>query len=303
MCAADMADKESIFEEGGLSQSQYERIMPVTGTTRLFGCIACPTDHVRAPMIFNQMFTEHSIDAVMIPINIPPENLVEGVRGLQAIQNFAGAAVTIPHKLAMAAMCNVLGPGAQAAAAVNAVRFDVDGGLHGDNFDGHGFVSGLLGENPTREAPGRILHEKSILIVGAGGAARSIALSLCAHPVARVDIINRTPNRAEEAVELVRQLRAQTPVFAMRPEQVVFSHYDMIINATSLGLQEDDELPLDVGQLRADCLVCDIIMVPERTRLIEAAAKSGHPVHIGRHMLDYQIDLIAAFIGAVEKKH
>ena len=78
--------------------------------------------------------------------------------------------------------------------------------------------------------------------------------------------------------------------------------YDIVINATPLGLHENDPLPLDIDLLRADCLVCDIIMILERTRLILAAQQTGRPVHIGRYMLDYQIDLIGAFIGALSEK-
>ena len=284
-----------------MSQPQYQNIAPVTGTTRLFGCIASPTDHVRAPMIFNQIFTERGIDAVMVPVNIPAERLQEAVQGLRALRNFDGAAVTIPHKLTLAELCDDLGPGAQAAAAVNAVRFDADGRLYGDNFDGHGFVAGLLGENPAEEAPETVVNGKSILIVGAGGAARAIALSLSEHSVRRVDVMNRTHSRAEEAVQLVHRLRDNAPVTALPADKVTFDSYDIVINATPLGLHEEDSLPLDIERLRADCLVCDIIMIPERTRLIEAAEQSGRPVHIGRHMLDYQIDLIGAFIGAYQK--
>tara|TARA_Y100000589_G_scaffold321541_1_gene353080 strand:- start:227 stop:1090 length:864 start_codon:yes stop_codon:yes gene_type:complete len=281
--------------------TRHDLIRAVTGTTRLFGCIASPTDHVRAPMIFNKIFTERDINAVMVPVDIPAEQLVEGIKGLRALGNFEGAAVTIPHKLNLAVFCDELGPGAKAAAAVNAVRFTADGHLLGDNFDGHGFVAGLLGENPVGVLPEQILKNKSILIIGAGGAARSIALSLAEQPISRVDITNRTPSRAEEAVKLVQKLGSDTKVFAIKSNDIDFHAYDMVINATPLGLREEDEMPLDINLLRTDCLVCDIIMIPERTPLILAAQQTGRPVHIGRYMLDYQVDLIGKFIGAYEK--
>ncbi len=279
----------------------HDEIRAVTGTTRLFGCIACPTEHVRAPMIFNRIFTERDIDAVMVPVDIPTEQLADGIKGLKALGNFKGAAVTIPHKLNLAALCDELGSGARAAAAVNAVRFTDDGRLLGDNFDGHGFVAGLLGENPTDVSPELILADKSVLIFGAGGAARSIALSLAEQPVARVDVTNRTHRRAEEAVQLVHNINSGADVFAIEATEIDFQLYDMVINATPLGLHENDEMPLDLDLLSADCLVCDIIMIPERTRLITAAQRTGRPVHIGRYMLDYQLDLIGEFIGAFEK--
>ncbi len=281
--------------------TRHDSIRAVTGTTRLFGCIASPTDHVRAPMIFNRIFAERNIDAVMVPVDIPAEQLSEGIKGLKKLGNFKGAAVTIPHKLNLAALCDELGPGARATAAVNAVRFADDDRLLGDNFDGHGFVAGLLGENPTDLPPEHILRDKSILIIGAGGAARAIALSLAAQPISRVDVTNRTHSRAEEAVQLVHKLGGNTKVLAIQSNDIDFHAYDMVINATPLGLHENDEMPLDVNLLRIDCLVCDIIMIPERTRLITAAQRSGRPVHIGRYMLDYQVDLIGEFIGAYEK--
>ena len=277
---------------------RYDAIRAVTGTTRLFGCIACPTVHVRAPMIFNRIFTERDIDAVMVPVDIPKEQLAEGIKGLKAIGNFKGAAVTIPHKLNLAALCDELGPGARAAAAVNAVRFTDDGRMLGDNFDGHGFVAGLKGENPTDMPFKSILQDKSVLIFGAGGAARAIALSLAEQPIARVDVTNRTHGRAEEAVQLVHNISNGADVFAIQATNIDFQDYDIVINATPLGLHENDDMPFDTDLLRADCLVCDIIMIPERTRLITAAQRSGRPVHIGRYMLDYQVDLIGEFIGA-----
>ena len=171
----------------------------------------------------------------------------------------------------------------------------------GDNFDGHGFVAGFLGENSSDVPPEKILQNKSILIVGAGGAARAIALSMAEKPVARVDITNRTHRRAEEAVQLVHNISSGADVFAIKAADIDFRHYDLVINATPLGLHENDDMPLDITLLRADCIVCDIIMMPERTRLIKAAQRSGRPVHIGRYMLDYQVELIGEFIGAFEK--
>ena len=109
-----------------MQMTRHDSIRAVTGTTRLFGCIASPTDHVRAPMIFNRIFAERNIDAVMVPVDIPAEQLSEGIKGLKKLGNFKGAAITIPHKLNLAALCDELGPGARAAAAVNAVRFADD---------------------------------------------------------------------------------------------------------------------------------------------------------------------------------
>ena len=145
-----------------------EQVSRIIGTTRVFGCIADPVGHVRAPTVFNTLFAQQGIDHVMVPIHAPADDLNTIIEGLRRLPNFGGMAVTIPHKVSLAALCDTLGAAAQLTGAVNAVRFDDDGRMHGDNFDGQGFVAGLQmkGHDPAG---------KSVLMIGAGGAARAIA--------------------------------------------------------------------------------------------------------------------------------
>ncbi|MGB1470551.1 MAG: shikimate dehydrogenase family protein [Candidatus Puniceispirillaceae bacterium] len=271
----------------------------ITGTTDVFACIAYPASHVRAPMIFNRIFLEKDLDNVMVALAIPPEGLAAAMEGLRALGNFKGAAVTIPHKMPLAALCDELGPGAQAAEAVNAIAFTKDRRLIGDNFDGEGFVAGLRGENPCGDAEGKVFTDKKILLIGAGGAGRAIALALAGCDVGQIDITNRTPENAEKAVRLAKKIVPDARMQTIAGEAVKFDSYDMVINATPLGLHGDDPMPFDVHLLSESCLVCDIIMVPERTALIDAAEARGLKVHLGRHMLDYQMQLIGKFIGAI----
>ena len=119
----------------------------------------------------------------------------------------------------------------------------------------------VFGRKSHRVSPEQILKDKSILIIGAGGAARAIALSLAEQPISRVDITNRTHSRAEEAIQLVHKLGGNTKVLAIKSNDIDFHAYDMVINATPLGLNKNDEMPLDINMLRTDCLVCDIIMI------------------------------------------
>ena len=272
----------------------------ITGVTQVFGCIAHPTDHVRAPQLFNQIFAEQGLDKVMVPVDIEPAHLKEAIEGLRHMPNFAGSAVTIPHKLELAQYCDELGTGAQIAGAVNAISFTPDRVLIGDNFDGGGFVAGLFGENPLALSdPADTLKDKRVLVVGAGGAARAIALSLYETQPAQIDIANRTAERAEEVVSLLKKFAPDAPAAFMGLHDVVWAQYDVVINATSLGLHDTDPLPIDPSQLRKDCLVCDIIMKPAETRLLKLAKEAGFTVHYGRHMLDYQLQLIGRFIGAI----
>ena len=122
-----------------IDKSAIPTMPRVDGNSRIFGVIAHPVTHVRAPMVFNPRFASAGLGHIMLPIDAPPASLQDIIRGLQSIPNFGGLAVTIPHKLAMAELCDDLRV-ARLTGAVNAVRFGTDGLLYGDNFDGAGFV-------------------------------------------------------------------------------------------------------------------------------------------------------------------
>jgi len=262
----------------------------VTGTTRVFGVIAHPANHVRAPMVMNPMFAERGLDNVMVPIDAPPADLARVIDGLRAMPNFHGLAVTIPHKMSLADMCDTLGQAARLTGAVNAVRFDGDGTLHGDNFDGVGFVAGLRHN-------GHDLAGKSVLMIGAGGAARAIALALCDNGVAKLQISNRTQAKAQQIVDDLADLAGHRQVSATSGHDG--SQVDMIINTTSLGLHDGDDLPLVLDAVADHTVIADIIMVPEQTRWLAAAVARGLTTHYGRHMFDHQAELIASFLGAL----
>ncbi len=265
--------------------------MVISGTTKVFVIFAHPSEQVRAPTLFNQRFHEKGIDNIMIPIDVPPSNLENCVQSLRGILNLRGGVVTIPHKVEIAKLCDKLGPGARATGAVNAVRFDEDGTMHGDNFDGVGFVAGLKEHK-------HLLENKNILLVGAGGASRAIAAELVSEPIKSLHITNRTYDNAKEVVQIVKSVRQTDKIKCLENENIDFQIFDFAINATSLGLKSNDPLPFNVELLSSNCVVCDIIMKPEETSLLLTAKKAGLSVHYGKHMLDYQISFIADFIGA-----
>ena len=265
--------------------------MVISGSTKVFVIFAHPSEQVRAPTLFNKRFYERGIDSVMIPIDVPPSNLANCVQSFKGIKNLRGGVVTIPHKVALAKLCDKLNAGARATGAVNAVRFDDDGTLHGDNFDGVGFVAGLKDHK-------HLLQNKEILLVGAGGASRAIAAELVNEPIKCLKITNRNFYKAKEVVQIVKSVKKTDKIDYLKKEQIDFSKFDFIINATSLGLKLNDPLPFRVEKLREDCVVCDIIMKPKETPLLIAAKKAGLNVHYGKHMLDYQISFIADFLGA-----
>ena len=164
--------------------------------------------------------------------------------------------------------------------------------MHGDNFDGAGFVAGAVGN-------GYDVAGKAILLIGAGGAARAIAAALIEAKIGKLTIANRSLGKAEEFASLLADKTGFADVHAAALVDCDGSDADMIINSTSLGLKRGDALPLALDAVRADTVIADIIMVPAETEWLAAAQKAGLRVHYGRHMLDYQIDLIGKFIGAL----
>jgi len=262
----------------------------VTGTTKIFGVIAYPTDHVRAPMVFNKLFAERGLDHLMIPISVAPDNFTAMIGALQSQANFGGLTATIPHKMAMAELCDTLGPAAQISGAVNAARFNQDGTIDGDNFDGEGFVAGM-------RKYGHEVSGKTVLMVGAGGAARAIATALCMHGVDHIKIMNRTLAKAEALVQDLSEKGGFDQAKAVASDDG--SNVDIIINATSMGLHEGDALPLPLDAVKSTTIVAEIIMKPERTAWLADAEARGLTTHYGRHMLDCQVELIGRFIGAL----
>ena len=274
-----------------MTKSSQSGVPWVDGNSQVFGVIAHPVTHVRAPMVFNPRFAATGLGNIMVPIDAPPEMLKTIVKGLQNIPNFGGLAVTIPHKLAMAELCNHLGTAARLTGAVNAVRFDPGGQLYGDNFDGAGFVAGCRGN-------GFEVSGKNILMLGAGGAARAIALALCEAGVGHLTIANRNQNKARDLADLLVKELCFAAVSAQPLAQTDGADVDMIINSTSLGLNADDALPLALDHVSKHTVIADIIMVPADTKWLRDAVSRGLSIHYGRHMLDYQIDLIGKFIAA-----
>ena len=267
-----------------------EQVSRISGTTRVFGCIADPVGHVRAPTVFNTLFAQQGIDHVMVPIHAPADDLSTIIEGLRLLPNFGGMAVTIPHKVSLAALCDTLGAAAQLTGAVNAVRFDDDGRMHGDNFDGQGFVAGLQmkGHDPAG---------KSVLMIGAGGAARAIALALHDAGASRISICNRTMGKAAAIADAVNAGDDAPRLTAMQHHDG--SNVELIVNTTSLGLHTGDALPLPLESVDDGTLIADIIMTPTETEWLKAAQQRGLPIHHGHHMLDCQIELIGQFIGAL----
>ncbi len=276
--------------EGELSVGGVDCIMVnVGGATRVFGILADPIAQVKTPEAMNALFAVRGLDAVLVPIHVGASDLETVLAGLRHMRNFGGFIATVPHKTAMLPLCDALEGDAAKIGAVNAVRRERDGRLVGAMLDGTGFVEGL-------RASGIDPRGLDAYVAGAGGAAAAIAFALVRAGVSRLTVANRSRDRADD---LQRRLMRIYPALPVSTEEESLASADLVVNATSLGMQEGDPLPLDVSRLRPSQTVAEIIMQPAETPLVVAAREIGCRVQLGRPMLDAQIVLMARHMGAL----
>ncbi len=259
-----------------------------SGKTHLYAILAHPIAHVRASEFFAPIIAEEKRDAFLVPLNVLPEDLVSMVPMLQRISNLKGLVITIPHKEAMAKLCDEMGPNAQLSDAVNTVRFQPDGRLIGDMFDGVGLVN-------AARANGIEPRNAKVLMVGAGGAGRAIALAFADEGATAITIANRTESRAKDLAAIVQTVFPEVDVRAGPADP---TGHDLIINCTSLGLKPGQPTPLDPEALRPEMSLIDII-APRDTELMEAARDLGlKKVVGGRPMVEHQVKAQLNFLGA-----
>lgn len=258
----------------------------ITGNTKLFGIVADPIGQVRTPQVLNAYFEREGVDAVLVPMHVGSEDLATVFEGFRKIRNMAGCIVTVPHKSDALHLCDEVSDSARAIGAVNTVRREADGRLVGTMFDGRGFVDGLKSE-------GHDPASRSVLLLGAGGAAAAIAHALAQAGVARLSIANRTHAKA---LAMAEQVNASVPGISVDAVPADPRGYDIVVNATSLGMKKDDALPLDASLLSPSNLVAEIIMKPEMTALLQAAQERGCRIQLGCHMLHHQTRLMGRFM-------
>ena len=256
-------------------------------TTKIFGCIADPINHVKAPSLFTSEFIKRNIDAVMIPINASKENLKDIINGLKKIKNFYGLTVTIPHKIDILKLCDKIEVEAHQTGAVNWIKFS-ENLLIGNNFDGLGFVAGLNKSNID-------LINKSVCVFGAGGAGMAISFALLKHNIKELKIINRDKVKGKKLIKRLKTFSPNSLVTLDEYNDPVISDSDIIINATSIGLKGNEGMPFKITNTKKTCLIADIIMDPEETLLIKEAKRLKKQVHLGKYMLENQIDLAGKY--------
>jgi shikimate dehydrogenase len=249
----------------------------------LYGIFGYPISHSLSPLMHNTAFTHHGLEAVYLPFAVDPPHLEMAVKAIVAL-HMGGVNVTIPHKQAVLAWMDELSPEARLIGAVNTIHLQ-DGRLHGYNTDGIGFLRAL-------EEAGSDVAGRTVLLMGAGGAARAIAVQLCLSGIRRLLLANRTPTRAEELAAFLKQhiSHADISVVAMGASSLAahLPDIDIVVNATSIGMHPHDPMLLPSTAFSGQHLVCDIVYRPRHTPLLRAAQGQGARTVDGLGMLLHQ---------------
>jgi shikimate dehydrogenase len=259
----------------------------ISGKTTLIAHLGYPTEAFKAPMIYNPWFEKQGIDAVVVPMGVKPEDYAASLAQIFRFSNLRGALVTMPHKVTTMSLVDEVTPTARIAGACNAILKRPDGTLLGDQFDGAGFVRGV-------ERKGRPFRGTRVLVSGAGGVGSAIAASIAAAGAAELMLFDA---HAASAEALAGRLREHYPQLKVATGSKDPAGFDVIVNATPLGMKADDPLPFDIDRIDAGTFVGEVVMKTEYTPLLEAARAKGCAVQVGTDMLFEMIPAYLEFFG------
>ncbi len=252
--------------------------MILSGRAKLAGVVGWPVGHSLSPRLHGFWLEQHEIDGAYLPLAVAPERFQSTLRSL-ADMGFRGLNVTIPHKQAALALCDDVAPLAARIGAVNTLIFE-DGRFKGDNTDAFGFL-----ENLRQGAPAWDPAAGPALILGAGGAARAVAVALLDAGAPEVRLANRTAARAED---LAADLGGAVAAVPWAARGAALDGLAVLANTTSLGMTGQPPLDLDLDALPAGALVTDIVYAPLDTDLLARARARGNPAVDGLGMLLHQ---------------
>jgi shikimate dehydrogenase len=259
----------------------------ISGRTTVIAHLGYPTESFTAPMIYNPWFDRNGIDAVVVPMGVRAEDYPAFLRLLFRLSNIRGALVTMPHKVTTAGLLDAVSPAVEIAGSCNAILRRDDGSLYGDMFDGEGFTRGA-------RRKGFEFAGADCLVVGAGGVGSAIAASIAAQ---RPRLLVLCDIREHVAASLAERLRRHYPELAVEIRGNDPAGYDLVVNATPLGMRPGDPLPFDAERLAPQTFVGEVVLSSGPTPLLRAARARGCRCQIGTDMLFEQIPAYLEFFG------
>ena len=257
----------------------------IDGNTTLLAHIGYPTHSFKAPLIYNPYFAKAGINAVVVPMGCQVADYPVLLRSLFALSNIGGALITMPHKVSTVALLDEASVAVRIAGACNAIKRDAGGRLIGDLFDGEGFVRAL-------RTKGVDLGAAACLVVGSGGVGSAIAAVLAAAGVKRLVL---TDTRKEATAALAGRIRQHYPALDLSLGTNDPAGFDLVVNATPLGMEEGDPLPVDVSRMSPHALAGEVVMRTEITPFLAAARARGCAIQVGTDMLFEQIPAYLEF--------
>jgi shikimate dehydrogenase len=259
----------------------------ISGKTTLIAHLGYPTESFKAPMIYNPWFEKHEIDAVVVPMGVKPDDYPGFLPSLFRLSNIRGALVTMPHKITTTTLVDEMTPTAQIAGACNAILRRPDGSLLGDQFDGAGFVRGV-------QRKGCRLEGAKVLLSGSGGVGSAIAASLAAAGVGTLALFDLDSTAVHALADRLHEHYPELVIITGSNDPAGF---DVVVNATPLGMREHDPLPFDVSRIASNAFVGEVVMKSEYAPLLRAAMEKGCTVQVGTDMLFEMIPAYLEFFG------
>jgi shikimate dehydrogenase len=259
----------------------------ISGKTTLLPHLGYPTETFKAPLIYNPWFESVGVDAVVVPMGVKAADYAAVFDALFRIVNVRGALITMPHKMSTVDLLDECTPAVRVAGACNAVLRRPDGRLVGDMFDGVGFTRGIARK-------GFVVEGARCLVIGAGGVGSAIAAALAAQGAAALALHDVDATAAQGLVDRLHEHYPGVTAAVAAPDP---SGFDLVVNATPLGMKTDDPLPFDVARLSPRTFVGEVVLKQEMTPLLEAARARGCRYVVGTDMLFEQIPAYLEFFG------
>jgi shikimate dehydrogenase len=251
----------------------------LSGRSRIAGVMGWPVAHSRSPRLHGYWLRTYGIDGAYVPLPVKPEQFTAALRALPML-GFAGANVTVPHKEAALKAVDRSDSAARRIGAVNTIVVAPDGTLDGSNSDGFGFM-----ENLHAGAPAWSPQAGPAVILGAGGAARAVAVALLDGGVPEIRVVNRTSERADR---LSKDIGGPFRVYGWADRATALCDAGLLVNTTTLGMSGQPALDLALDRLPTTAVVNDIVYSPLETALLAAAKARGNPIVDGLGMLLHQ---------------
>ena len=245
----------------------------LSGATRLYVIVGDPIAQVKSPAGMTAGFLARGHDAIMVPVQVKPEDLADCLSVASRLGNLDGIIATIPHKFSCLPYCKTLSDRAGFITSVNMMRRNPDGSWHGDMSDGFGFIEAC-------RKNGFEAHDKKALLIGAGGAGSAIAYELVDRGVTKLAVYDPDQVRRDGLITRLSAL-GKAEILAGSPDPTGF---DFVVNASPIGMKSSDPFPVMVEHLSSDMFVGCVITQPDPSPLVSAARAKGCKTSTGVEM-------------------